>query len=87
MYVYATPNKRPINDVASMASTPQTTTRVVAGIIGAPPKRADTTPSNINPNKVIDANDQTSDCAGSIKIPRIGSIAPAMNDKPDAIEA
>ena len=63
------------------------TTRAVAGITGAPPKRADITPSSAKPIMVKDDNDQTSVCAGNSRIPIIGNIAPAMKDNPEATEA
>lgn len=83
----ATPNKRPINEVATIASTPQTTTLVVAGTTGAPPKRAEMIPSSIKPTIVKEASDQTSVSAGNSSIPMIGSIAPAINDSPEATDA
>ena len=70
-----------------MASTPQTTILVVAGITGAPPRRAEMIPSSIKPNIVKDDNDQTSVSAGNSNIPIMGSIAPAINDSPEATEA
>ena len=70
-----------------MANTPQITTRAVAGMIGAPPKRADTTPSKTKPTTVNEANDHTNVSAGNSRIPITGTIAPTMNDSAEAKEA
>ena len=70
-----------------MANTPHTTTRVTAGRVGAPPKRADTMPSRTKPTMVSAANDQTRIWAGNTKMPMTGNMAPVLKANAEAMEA